>query len=138
MECRTKKYILGEELRAATSRHSIVNVIGHSMNEARVFKSFVFPGLREGENELCRNWKSQRIPLTESLCPKRTYIDIFPAESMVNDENLGKCTTKATHLMDINHWRYVPIIDHDRSFPALMNVIGLELLVRESTALCEV
>ena len=73
------------------------------MNEARIFKSFVSPGLREGENELCGNWKSQRLPLTESLCPKRTCIDIFPAESMVNDENLGKCRMKATHLMDINH-----------------------------------
>jgi len=91
MECRTKKYILGEELKSGDLRHSIVNAVGHSMNEARVFKSRVSPGLREGENELCRNWKSQRIPLTEALCSKRTYIDIFPAQRMFNDENLGKC-----------------------------------------------
>jgi len=68
------------------------------MDETRVFKGFV-SGLREGGHELCRNQKSQRIPLTESVRPKRTAHSHFPAEYMVNDGNVGECSRNTTHLV---------------------------------------
>jgi len=68
------------------------------------------------------------MTLTESICPKRTFITTFPPKSMINDGNIETCGRKVTHLMGINHctfyyWRHAPVIEHGRSFPVQVQVI---------------
>jgi len=71
------------------------------VGEKQVFKSFASAELREGGYELYKNWKSQRTPLTELICPKFTFIATFSAKSMVNDGNVEKYRRNGTHLVVI-------------------------------------
>ena len=49
------------------------------------------------------------MPLTESIYPKDTSVATFPTKSVVNDENVEKCRTKATYSECINLALSIPL-----------------------------
>jgi len=84
----------------------------------------------EGGYELCRNWESQRVSLTESIWPKCMFIATFPlrvSSTMGTSRIQEKRDALGGYKRCIFCYGYhAPIIKHNRSFPAL-GTLALEI-----------